>query len=76
MPRSAREKKAARVTFYVSTAAGDDSNDGLSEGRPLRTVQAAIEKVRDGHADWIILRPGEDYPTLVERQAVRKRGKR
>ena len=30
---------AAAATYYVSSSAGDDANDGLSETVPLRTVE-------------------------------------
>ena len=49
----------ARV-YYVS-ATGSDSNDGLSESRPLRTPAAAYGKIRDGSGDWILLKAGEVF---------------
>lgn len=49
----------ARV-YYVS-ASGSDSNNGLSEARPLRTCRAAYEKVRDDSGDWVLLKAGETF---------------
>lgn len=51
-------------TVYVSSAKGDDSNDGLSIDRPKRTIDAAKNVMRDGHHDWMILRPGETYEAI------------
>lgn len=49
----------ARI-YYVS-ATGSDSNDGLSEARPLRTARAAYGKVRNGSSDWILFKAGEVF---------------
>lgn len=50
------------VKFYVSSAKGDDANDGLSIERPLQTVREAAKRMRDGSADWILLLPDEPAP--------------
>lgn len=47
----------ARV-YYVSES-GSDNNPGTSEARPLRTLRAAYEKVRDGSGDWILVKAGD-----------------
>ncbi len=47
----------ARV-FYVSSK-GSDSNDGLSEASPLKTLKAAHGKVRSGQGDWILIKAGD-----------------
>lgn len=45
---------------YVS-AAGNDSNDGLSSGAPKLTVAAGAALIRDGQADHLLLRKGDDF---------------
>jgi len=49
----------ARI-YYVS-ATGSDTNDGLSQARPLRTARKAYDKVRNGSADWILFKAGETF---------------
>ncbi len=49
----------ARI-YYVS-ATGSDTNDGLSEARPLRTARKAYDKIRNGSSDWILFKAGETF---------------
>ncbi|HED52740.1 MAG TPA: right-handed parallel beta-helix repeat-containing protein [Phycisphaerales bacterium] len=47
--------------YYVSSSQGNDSWSGLSASRPLRTIAAAYDKLRDGKPDWIKLRSGDYF---------------
>jgi len=47
--------------IYVSSSAGDDTNDGLSESTPLRTIAAARTRVRNGFPDWVLLKRGDTF---------------
>ncbi len=47
-------------TYFVSES-GSDSNDGLSESSPLRTLAAAYGKVGDKDGDWILLKAGDTF---------------
>jgi hypothetical protein len=38
------EETDRSITLYVDSA-GDDTNDGLTLGAPLSTIQAAIDKI-------------------------------
>lgn len=42
-PQSARALITSNITFYVSSS-GNNSNDGLSQGAPLLTIQEAIDR--------------------------------
>jgi hypothetical protein len=44
--------------FYVS-ASGNDSNDGLSEAKPKKTLSAGIAQLRSGYPDWLLLKRGD-----------------
>lgn|GEM_PF-3217578 len=46
--------------FYVSSS-GNDSNDGLSEASPKRTITNALLQVRDDHPDWIKVKSGDTF---------------
>jgi len=46
------------VSYYVSSVVGASTNDGLSIGRALATVDAAINKCRPSMGDQIIVMPG------------------
>lgn len=45
---------------YVSTS-GNDNNSGLSEGSPLRTINAAKSLIRAGRPDWVLLKRGDTF---------------
>ena len=44
--------------FYVS-ASGNDSNDGLSEAKPKKTLAAGVAALRSGYPDWLLLKRGD-----------------
>lgn len=52
--------KTKRRVFFVSQD-GDDSNDGLSESRPLRSL-ARVAVMRFFAGDTILLRRGDSFP--------------
>ncbi|MBB6431323.1 right-handed parallel beta-helix repeat-containing protein [Algisphaera agarilytica] len=52
---------AADARIYYVSATGSDSNDGLSQARPLRTAKAAYSKLRNGSSDWILFKAGEVF---------------
>lgn len=45
--------------LHVSSSKGNDSNDGLSEARPKKTLQAALSGMRSGKGDWLLLKKGD-----------------
>jgi len=45
--------------IYVSDSQGSDTNNGLSETAPLKTLLAAKNKLRNGKPDWILLKRGD-----------------
>ncbi len=47
--------------IYVSSSQGSDSNSGLSDGSPKRTIQAGLALMRDGYPDWLLLREGDRF---------------
>ena len=49
---------------YVS-AAGSDSNDGLSTGAPKLTVAAGVAALRTGRSDQCLLRRGDSFTATV-----------
>ncbi len=48
-------------TVYVSSSSGNDSNDGLSEQRPKRTLAAGKALMRNGYPDWLVLKKGDRW---------------
>lgn len=50
-------------TVYVSSSQGNDSNDGLSPSRPVRTIERAKQIVRHGYPDWVLLKRGDTFNT-------------
>lgn len=56
------------TTYYVSAAKGNNNNPGNEPGKPLRTIQAAINKVQTG--DTISVGAG----TYTERLHIQKPG--
>lgn len=51
----------ADKVFYVSSSQGNDTNDGLSAARPLRTLAKGMTKLRSGSADWLLLKRGDTF---------------
>ncbi|GAB5496574.1 MAG: hypothetical protein Phyf2KO_16540 [Phycisphaerales bacterium] len=47
--------------IYVSSSQGNDSNDGRTQSRPVKTIQKAYDLVRDGKPDWVSLRRGDTF---------------
>lgn len=45
--------------LHVSSSKGSDANDGLSEARPKKTLQAALAGLRSGKGDWLLLKKGD-----------------
>jgi len=53
-------KSSDTRVIYVA-ANGNDSNDGLSTARPMRTASAAYKKLRDGKPDWLLFKAGDTF---------------
>ena len=56
------------VIIYVSASTGDDSNDGLSEASPIRTVARALAMVQErsegatvARPDWLLFKAGDTW---------------
>jgi len=49
--------------IYVSSSRGNDSNDGLRETRPKKTLGAAYALLRDGYPDHMLLKKGDTWDT-------------
>jgi hypothetical protein len=47
--------------IYVSSSSGNDSNSGLSESAPKRTLAAGFALLRNGHPDWLLLKSGDTW---------------
>ena len=45
--------------IYVSSSTGDDSNDGLSEETPVKTLAKAASLMRNGYPDHMLLKCGD-----------------
>ena len=48
-------------TVYVSSSLGNDSNNGLSEAAPKRTIAAGKALMRDNFPDWLLLKCGDTW---------------
>ena len=46
---------------YVSNSGGSDSNSGLSEESPVKTIARGISLVRPGMPDWMLLKRGDTW---------------
>jgi hypothetical protein len=59
--------------FYVDSVSGNDNNDGLSIGAPVKTVTKAIQNATSGNGDVIyLLAPSAGAVTINERVVVNK----
>lgn len=58
--------------IYVSSSSGNDLNDGLSASRPVQTLSRGQNLVRDGSADWLLLKRGDTFGSFGD---WRKRGR-
>jgi hypothetical protein len=45
--------------IYVSSSEGNDSNDGLTEDKPLKTVAKGLSTLRNGSPDWVLFKRGD-----------------
>ena len=52
--------------IYVSSSSGNDGNDGLDPTRPVKTLGKAQGLLRDGSADWMLLKRGDVFGSLGE----------
>ena len=50
----------ARI-IYVSSSSGNDSYDGLSTAKPVRTLDKARKLLRPGMGDWMLLKSGDSW---------------
>lgn len=48
-------------TVYVSSSTGNDSNSGLSQSTPKRTLGASRSLMRSGYPDWLLLKCGDAW---------------
>jgi len=55
------DRDAAARIIYVSRSVGDDANHGLSPVAPVKTIRKGKALLRDGHADWMLLRRGDAF---------------
>src|SRR4051794_6721672 len=46
---------------YVSSSTGNDANDGLTPGTPVQNIALAKTLIRDGSADWLLLKRGDTF---------------
>lgn len=56
---------AASATYYVDMVNGSDSNDGLTDIMPLKTISAAVTKCTANNGDIIDVIVGGDLPAKV-----------
>jgi len=47
--------------IYVSSSHGSDTNTGLSIAAPVKTLSYAQTLLRDGYADWMLLKRGDTF---------------
>jgi len=52
--------------IYVSSLTGNDLNNGLSTGAPVKTLSKAQSLVRTGYPDWVLLNRGETFGSFGE----------
>jgi hypothetical protein len=50
---------ADSLVIYVSSSGGDDTNDGLSEAKPVKTIAKGKSLVRSGFPDHLLLKRGD-----------------
>ena len=56
------EPAANTRRVHVSSSSGSDANDGLSVRSPKATIGAALELLRNGHPDWLLIKRGDEFP--------------
>src|SRR5262249_36097084 len=47
--------------IYVSASLGNDTNSGLSQNAPVKTIGKAKSLLRDGFPDWMLLKRGDTF---------------
>ena len=47
--------------IYVSSSTGSDSNNGLSQNAAVATIDKGLSLIRDGSADWLLLKAGDTW---------------
>ncbi|MHB8660883.1 MAG: peptidoglycan-binding protein [Minisyncoccota bacterium] len=47
--------------IYVSSSVGSDTNDGLSQNTPVKTLARGESLLRDGFPDWLLLKKGDTW---------------
>lgn len=51
--------------IYVSSSAGNDTNDGLTDATPKATIEAGLLLLRNGQPDWLMLKCGDTFTSAV-----------
>ena len=51
------------VIIYVSSAIGEDANDGRTPSTPVASIGRGLELIRDNSADWLLFRRGDTWST-------------
>src|SRR5688572_4823698 len=54
-------KSGDSKVIYVSSSSGSDSNSGLSEGAPVRSISKGISLMRSGAPDHVLLKRGDSW---------------
>lgn len=54
---------------YVSESTGNDTNSGLSESYPVRSISVGLSLLRNGYGDWLLLKRGDTFPATDVPQA-------
>jgi len=57
------EPSADSLIVYVSSSGGDDTNDGLSEATPVKTIAKGKSIIRSGMPDHLLLKRGDVWST-------------
>jgi parallel beta helix pectate lyase-like protein len=50
--------------IYASSSQGSDANTGLSPTSPVKTLAKGQSLVRDGSADWLLLKRGDSFESF------------
>jgi hypothetical protein len=54
-------KSSDTHVIYVSSSSGKDSNTGLSQNSPVKSLSKARSLMRDGKPDWLLLKRGDTF---------------
>lgn len=57
---------------YVSSSGGNDANSGFSANAPVKSLSKAQSIIRDGSADWLLLKRGDTFGAIGD---WKKRGR-